>query len=48
MFGNLPIELLVMVIQENHETTETLALVPGYLPEFKGKMHQTQDLKEFS
>lgn len=38
MYGNLPVELLVMGIHENHKTTEALAMAPGYLPEFEGKM----------
>lgn len=38
MYESLPVELLAMGIQEIHKTTETLAMAPGYLPEFEGKM----------
>lgn len=43
MYGNLAVELLVMGIQENHKTTGALAMAPGYLPEFKGKMPYASD-----
>ena len=43
MYGNLPFELLVMGIQENHKTTEAILMAPGYRPEFKGKMPYASD-----